>query len=376
MTKPRAQGRGGETKYHLSRRPIPLELLSVYRWEDAPVSRSSGFHLKSTLSSGSTGETSSNLDHRLLFPIELRYLGRTGGHFTLFAESARARDTWREKLQAAIEARERVLASQRVFDLVPIANQTFLQRGHAADAQAPRDGSRPPAGRPTCSVSFSTPEGHSLVAIGHEDGLWIGLRHDPSSFRLVLHLKLITQCTVLPDFALVLVLADKALYAYPLEALVPSAASAAFQREKEPQKISGAKDVLFFKAGKVGPRLLVIYVKKSGVNQTVFKALEPIAPSDRTNRTLLKRKPDWFRTYKVRRRARLSGILAKRRRTGLFLSVRNLFHHLPPVAALHRLCQGLRAPLARVGAAEDDLVPGLAAHRQERPSRRRAREAV
>lgn len=146
----------------------------------------------------------------------------------------------------------------------------------------------------------ATPEGHSLVAIGHEDGLWIGLRHDPSSFRLVVHLKLITQVTVLQEFALVLVLADKALYAYPLEALVPSVASAAFQREKDPQKISGAKDVLFFRAGKVGPRLLVIYVKKSGVNQNVFKALEPIASSERSNRTLLKRKPDWFRTYKAR----------------------------------------------------------------------------
>ena len=145
-----------------------------------------------------------------------------------------------------------------------------------------------------------------MIAIGHPDGLWMGLRADPTSFRMVLSLGQITQVAVLEQFSLVLVLAEKALYAYPLEALVPLATN--LQREKDCQKLSGNKDVLFFKSGSLMQRtpegslvqrLLVIYVKKSGVNSTVFKALEPIAVEDRPNRSFMRRKPEFFRTYKV-----------------------------------------------------------------------------
>lgn len=140
--------------------------------------------------------------------------------------------------------------------------------------------------------SLATPEGHKLLAIGHEDGLWIGLHGDPSSFRLVLYLKGITQCAILQEYGLFLVLAAKVLIAYPLEALVPSASSttSSSRDSKEPQRLSGSKDVLFFKVGKIGSRLLVIYVKKDGVTQTVFKALEPIRISERATKGFMRRR--------------------------------------------------------------------------------------
>ena len=88
------------------------------------------------------------------------------------------------------------------------------------------------------------------------------------------------------------------LIAYPLEALVPSATSAASRENKEPQRLSGSKDVLFFQVGVMKTRLLVIYVKKDGVTQTVFKALEPIAIADRGTRGFMRKRQDWFREYK------------------------------------------------------------------------------
>ena len=74
---------------------------------------------------------------------------------------------------------------------------------------------------------LATPDGRGLVAIGCAEGVWIGLRHDPKcefhfialgtiihlilviAMRRVLHLKMVTQCAMLEDFGIFLVLADK-----------------------------------------------------------------------------------------------------------------------------------------------------------------------
>lgn len=133
------------------------------------------------------------------------------------------------------------------------------------------------------------------MAVGHDDGLWIGLHGDPTSLKLVLHLKGISQCAVLQNYGLFLVLAARVLIAYPFEALVPSAASVRGEREsKEPQRLSGSKDVLFFKVGCIAGKLLVIYVKKDGVTQTVFKALEPIPIGERGTKGFMRRKVNKF----------------------------------------------------------------------------------
>jgi hypothetical protein len=71
----------------------------------------------------------------------------------------------------------------------------------------------------------ATADGRGLVAIGCAEGVWIGLQHDSKcesrlnwsrtapnvheAMRRVLHLKLVTQCAMLEDFGIFLVLADK-----------------------------------------------------------------------------------------------------------------------------------------------------------------------
>jgi len=86
----------------------------------------------------------------------------------------------------------------------------------------------------------------------------------PSAIRRVLHLKMVTQCAMLEDFGIFLVLADKALFAYHIEALVPSTPHGA-HTSQVPQKLSGTKDVHFFSVGTLQGRTLIIYMKKKSV---------------------------------------------------------------------------------------------------------------
>lgn len=83
--------------------------------------------------------------------------------------------------------------------------------------------------------------------------------------RRVLHLKQVTQCAMLMDFGIFLVLADKSLFAYHIEALVPTNPQAA-GASNQPQKLNGTKDVHFFSVGTLMGRTLVIYMKKKGVS--------------------------------------------------------------------------------------------------------------
>jgi RHO1 GDP-GTP exchange protein 1/2 len=102
--------------------------------------------------------------------------------------------------------------------------------------------------------------------------------------RRVLHLKMVTQCAMLEDFGIFLVLADKvkapvfrnrlsharvfyirkSLFAYHIEALVPTSPQS-LNTPQTPQKLNGSKDVHFFSVGSLGGRTLVIYMKKKGV---------------------------------------------------------------------------------------------------------------
>lgn len=101
-----------------------------------------------------------------------------------------------------------------------------------------------------------------------------------SAMRRVLHLKMVTQCAMLEDFGIFLVLADKvrmhlvtasrhliclkSLFAYHIEALVPSSPQSV-NASQTPQKLNGNRDVQFFSVGQLNGRTLVCYMKKKGV---------------------------------------------------------------------------------------------------------------
>ncbi|KAJ3767050.1 Dbl homology domain-containing protein, partial [Lentinula raphanica] len=275
-------------------------------------------------------------DPRSVFPFTLHHNGRQGGNYILFAESASARSEWKEKLEEAVGLRRVVQESNRVFEMETLSVDTFLVPAFGAlnglgggasgpggnlggggggaggrseggaggngggehgrgkltgkskglglglgrgSSSSPNSGLGPSydhmfTGKVTCSVPFNTPDGRGLVAIGCAEGVWIGFRHDSRSMRRVLHLKMVTQCAMLEDFGIFLVLADKSLFAYHIEALVPSSPSSSHSSQT-PQKLSGNKDVYFFSVGTLHGRTLVIYMKKKGLD-SIFHVVEPV----------------------------------------------------------------------------------------------------
>ncbi|KAH7890998.1 CNH domain-containing protein [Phlebopus sp. FC_14] len=315
MTK--TKEKDGVTKYQVNRRPVPLDLLNLASFNDQPIQRGTSIlrlglgGSRHTEGAGPTspgsGVPDSAGDSRLVYPCTIHYSGRLGGLYTLFTESHQARAEWKQKLEEAIGLRKVVQESNKVFEMEPLSTDTFFVPALSASAAAPSwNHENYFTGKVTCSVPFTTADGRALVAIGCAEGVWIGFRHDSRSMRRVLHLKMVTQCAMLEDFGMFLVLADKALFAYHIEALVPSSPQSA-HTSQTPQRVNGTRDVHFFSVGNQGGRTLVIYMKKKGLD-SVFRVLEPVvekinerskAPASFTSRFGIRpARSEWFRLYR------------------------------------------------------------------------------
>ncbi|UZJ52746.1 hypothetical protein CBS101457_002066 [Exobasidium rhododendri] len=312
--KRREEGENVSSKFVLAKRPIPVEMIQLIGFQDPSVSRSIGlsnFHLRSN----------SEKDFRDLYPFTIAHIGGKMEPLTLYVPSKLARDEWKVKLQEAMGLRAAVQEANKVFESHIVSADVFaLPLASSLDLEKPPVGvdSSLFHGVVTCAVPFQTMDGRRLIAIGCADGVWIGLRNDSRSLRKVLHLKLVSQCAVLENFGIFIVLADKVLISYSLEALVPGASTNANPRP--PQKLSGNRDVLFFSVGQLKERTLLVYMKKKA-NESVFRALEPIASSIQTTTSSSKssgvggggggggglfgkfhkdaKNSDWFRIYKT-----------------------------------------------------------------------------
>ncbi|KAJ7483152.1 CNH domain-containing protein [Mycena latifolia] len=309
MTKPKEKD--GVTKYNVVKRPIPLDLLTLVNFTDPPTQRGTGLlrNLRGDRITGGGGENGGAPDApgdaRSVYPCTLHHNARVGGSHILYAESAQARADWKQKLEEAIGLRHVVQESNKVFEIEMLSTDTFLVPSLVTPQTAPAYHENSLTGKVTCSVPFNTTDGRGLVAIGCAEGVWIGFRHDSRSMRRVLHLKMVTQCAMLEDFGIFLVLADKSLFAYHIEALVPSSPQSA-NATQTPQKLSG--NVQFFSVGSLLGRTLVIFMKRKNVD-SIFHVVEPIidkinerakAPAGITSRLGLGRqsKSDWFRNYR------------------------------------------------------------------------------
>ncbi|KAG6909360.1 hypothetical protein DXG01_000799 [Tephrocybe rancida] len=290
MTKPK--DRDGVTKYQVDRRPVPLDLLTLVNFTEAPTRRSNGVlrglrgkrHADSPSGPGVSPDTPG--DSRSVYPLTLHHNGRTGGPYILYAESAQARLEWKQKLDEALVLRKVVQESNKAFEPQTLSAETFLIPSMTVNTAPPgwnQDNTF--TGKVACSVPFTAmPNGRPHVAIGCAEGVWIGYQHDPKSMQRVLYLKMVTQCAILEEFGVFIVLADKvsdtvvtnSLFAYHIEALVPiHPQNPHGQIAHVPQKLNGNKDVHFFSLGTYRGRTLIIYMKKKGL-ESIFRILEPV----------------------------------------------------------------------------------------------------
>ncbi|KAH8826542.1 CNH domain-containing protein [Flagelloscypha sp. PMI_526] len=283
------------TEYRVIRRPIPLDLLAIINAYDTPTrtgdprkgvslhGQSSGFSAHTISRHASAPCNPSTSTSQLVYPFSLQQTGRVSHILPLFAESAAARAEWTRKLGEALALRKVFQETNKVFSVKTLSIDAFFlsnmvtrgeQSGNRRGLVRHPSYASSHSGRVTCSVPLASVDGRALVAIGCEGGVWIGFRNDPKSIKQVLNLAMVTQCAVLEDLGIFLVLTDKTLLAYHVEALLPSSPEAP-QMPRVPQKLSGTKNVHFFRVGKVKERTLVVYMHKT-LSDSIFRMLEPV----------------------------------------------------------------------------------------------------
>ncbi|KAK7062541.1 Rho guanine nucleotide exchange factor [Paramarasmius palmivorus] len=153
------------------------------------------------------------------------------------------------------------------------------------------------SGTVTCSVPIKDLDGRPMVAVGCDEGIWVGFRDDPQcnsrlipclvlilkvdlAMRQALRLKTVTQCAALGEFGLLLVLANKALYAYCIDSLLLGSPATPNTVAENSPKISGDMEIHQFRVGKLDGHTLIITVQRRGLD-SIFRLLEPEWIEDR-----------------------------------------------------------------------------------------------
>ncbi|KAF9184408.1 RHO1 GDP-GTP exchange protein 2 [Haplosporangium sp. Z 11] len=255
------KGKGAEG-YKVHKRPIPLELLTLSTMEE-PITKSSrrsssliphkgSSHASNVVSkitpaSGPLSKITS--DSKSGYPIVFTHIGRYGGSFTLYATTQAGRKNWMDRIQKQIQALKNKADSWR---LLPVSERFF-----------------PASNKVNCSSTYDN--GRRLV-IGTDAGVFVG--KPKGQFIKIIPRERVSQIDVLEDERILLVLAEKQLLAYGLEALDPNDPNSPNKRAK---KLGSS--VSFFKTGVCQNRTLVGIVKNSSNAldpSSTIKTLEPI----------------------------------------------------------------------------------------------------
>ncbi|KAF2646314.1 Rho1 guanine nucleotide exchange factor 1 [Massarina eburnea CBS 473.64] len=233
------------------KKPIPLELLVIGQMDE--INPRMGINKRPSANlMGAKAIASSTPKNdaakQTTYPLTFKHLGKGGYEVTLFASTQISQQKWMEH----IDTQQRTLKERS-----NIFTQTILNEGYFSAAM-----------RVTCAVPL---DGGRKLAFGTDAGVFVGDRkpkdasHKP---RRVLDCKAVTQIDVLEQHSIVLVLADKTLYSYSMEALDPDDSQAVAKR---PRKICHAN---FFKSGICLGQQLVATVKTSTLSTTI-KVYEP-----------------------------------------------------------------------------------------------------
>ena len=268
--------------YKVYRKPIPLELLIVTVYDDIPTGKGSSTRPKSVMSRTSTGTrysgtpgTAPKQDAKTGYALTFTYLGKKGYSMTLWASTFVSRKKWFEN----IESRQEILRQRsNIFDTITLSENFFLGPN-----------------RVNCSVPFDF--GRRII-YGTDDGVYLSdLREKARPPTKVLPLPGVTQVDVLEEYQILIVLAEKSVHTFTLDALDPSDPMGSLKRGR---RISSHTS--FFRAGICLGRTLVCVVKSSTLSSTI-KTLEPIEQNVRgkkqpTFKKLLQGGQDTLRVFK------------------------------------------------------------------------------
>lgn len=225
-------------------------------------------------SNGTTGAAPKQ-DPKTGYALTFTYLGRKGYSMTLWASTFVSRRKWFEH----IETRQEILRQRsNIFDTITLSESFFTGPNKV-----------------NCSVPFDF--GRRII-YGTDDGVYLSdLREKARPPMKVLPLPGVTQVDVLEEYQILIILAERSVHTFTLDALDPSDPMGSLKRGR---RISSHTS--FFRAGMCLGRTLVCVVKSSSLSSTI-KTLEPIEQNVRgkkqpTFRKLLQGGQDTLRVFK------------------------------------------------------------------------------
>ncbi|KAF2431026.1 citron like protein [Tothia fuscella] len=237
------------------RKPIPLELLVIAELHElipkqGMIKRPSSGLMATRTSTMTSQVTNRNGAKEVGYPITFKHLGKGGYDLTLYCSSSIQQQKWMEavdKQQTSLRDRSNIFIKENL-------NEGFFTTATRVNCCVPIDGAR-------------------KLVIGTDNGVFVCDRKPKDSGmkpRRALEMKGVTSIDVLEQHSILLVLADKTLYSYPLEALSLDAGQPGIS--KRGRKICHAN---FFRAGVCKTQLLVCAVKTSALSSTI-RVYEPM----------------------------------------------------------------------------------------------------
>lgn len=246
-------------EYRVYKKPIPLELLVIAQMDEVIPRLGIAKRSSSSLIPGKVTNNIAPAPKEGL-PITFRHLGKGGYDLTLYASSP----TQRKKFIEMVEEQQRKLRERNSnFYSKTIICENYFTTANRVNCLVPTDGGR-------------------KLVIGTDNGIYLAERWPKDKNakpRRILDATAVTQIDTLEEYQLVLVLANKTLSSYPMEALDVNEGQNPLARR--PKKIQGHAN--FFKVGIGLGRHLVCSVKTSALSTTikVFEPMENLAKGNR-----------------------------------------------------------------------------------------------
>lgn len=240
------------------RRPIPLELLVISQMDEVIPKPGIGKRPSSSLTLSSLGARAAlnapkpAAGGKEGFPITFKYLGKPQYELTLYSGN----QIGRQKLMEHIDAQQSRLRDRTNVYQKSVLCSDFFTATNSVNCLVPIDGGR-------------------KLVYGTDNGIYVSDRRPKSTPeqqkpKKVLEANAVTQIEVLEEYQLLLVLTNKTLVSYPLEALDTNNQSPLSKRPKKIQNHSN-----FFRAGVCVGKHLVCTAKTSGLSTTI-KVFEPL----------------------------------------------------------------------------------------------------
>ncbi|ETS84980.1 hypothetical protein PFICI_03005 [Pestalotiopsis fici W106-1] len=225
------------------RRPIPLELLSIREMDEVIPQ-----HGMKRSSSSLIPLRAGNQDNKKTegYPVTFRHLGKNFYEQVLYAANHTQRKKWLEFIDTA---QQRLRARADFFNVNEMSTG-FFGPGNQVNTVTPYDGGR-------------------KLIYGTDTGIYVSDRKNKDAApRRVIEVQSVTQVDVLEEYGLLLILCNKTLMSFSLQALEPNEPA----MSKRGKKIQS--HCTFFKAGICLGRHLVCCVKSTALSTTI-KVYEP-----------------------------------------------------------------------------------------------------